>query len=221
MVSPVAPVVVVPVLNRYDLLKRAVWSIDFPVETLILVDNGNRAETYPWHSKPVTVYEQFVWHMPTNLGVGPSWNLGIKATPHADGWILLNSDAWFLPGELARFWANCRPDNIVKTRSHWSCVWIGSEVVAKIGLFSECYVPAYFEDNDFEGRAVAAGFRLMLSDAQIGHDNSSTIGSDPALAARNSYSFDDNRRLHFQRWSEGVPAAGAWDLTRRRELGWE
>lgn len=220
MVSPV-PVIIIPVLNRYDLLKRAVWSIDYATETLILVDNGDRAETYPWHTKPNTVYEQFVWHFPTNLGVAPSWNIGIKATPYADGWILMNSDAWFLPGHLQAFYGDCRPDNIVKTRSHWSCVWIGSEVVARIGLFSECYVPAYFEDNDFEGRAVAAGIRLVTSDAEVGHDNSSTIGSDPKLAAKNGYSFDDNRRLHFQRWSDGVPSAGAWDLTRRRELGWE
>lgn len=220
MVPPV-PVIIVPVLNRYDLLKRAVWSIDYVTETLILVDNGDRSETYPWHSKPTTVHQQFVWHMPTNLGVGPSWNLGIKATPHADGWVLFNSDAWFLPSQLERFWADCQPDNIVKTRSHWSCVWIGSEVVAKIGLFSECYVPAYFEDNDFEGRAVAAGFRLVVSDAEIGHDNSSTIGSDPKLAAKNSYSFEDNRLLHLQRWSADVPSAGVWDLSRRRRLGWE
>jgi hypothetical protein len=60
-----------------------------------------------------------------------------------------------------------------------------------------------------------------VSDAEIGHDNSSTIGSDPNLARKNGYSFDENRRLHFQRWSDGVPEAGVWDLKRRRELGWE
>lgn len=220
MVPPV-PVIIIPVLNRYDLLKRAVWSIDYPTETLILVDNGDRKGTYPWHSKPTSIYEQFVWHIPSNLGVGPSWNMGIKATPYADGWILLNSDAWFQPGELERFWADCQPDNIVKTRSHWSCVWIGSQVVAKIGLFSECYVPAYFEDNDFEQRAINAGFRLVVSEAQIGHDNSSTINSDPFLLMKNAQSFEDNRLLHLSRWADGVPEAGAWDLTRRRTLGWE
>jgi GT2 family glycosyltransferase len=221
MVSPVVPVIVIPVLNRYDLLRRAVWSIDYPVETLILIDNGDRRGTYPWHTKPTTVYEQYVWHIPNNLGVGPSWNLGMKATPHRDGWILLNSDAWFHSDQLERFWADCQPNNIVKTRSHWSCVWIGSEVVAKIGLFSECYVPAYFEDNDFEQRAVNAGFRLVVSEAKIGHDNSSTIGSDPTLAKKNAHSFEQNRLLHLRRWVDGVPDAGVWDLTRRRELGWE
>jgi glycosyltransferase involved in cell wall biosynthesis len=215
------PVIIIPVLNRYDLLRRAVWSIDYPVETLILIDNGDRRETYPWHTKPTTVYEQYVWHIPTNLGVGPSWNAGIKSTPHRDGWLLLNSDAWFPSGELERFWQDCQPDNIVKTRSHWSCVWIGSQVVANIGLFSECYVPAYFEDNDFEQRAVNAGFSLVVSEAQIGHDNSSTIGSDPFLLMKNAHSFEQNRLLHVRRWSAGVPEAGAWDLTRRRELGWE
>lgn len=219
--SPLVPVIVIPVLNRYDLLRRAVWSIDYPVEQLILIDNGNRKGTYPWQTKPTTVYEQFVWHMPTNLGVGPSWNLGIKSTPHADGWILFNSDAWFKADQLERFYFDCEPDNIVKTASHWSCVWIGSEVVARIGLFSECYVPAYFEDNDFEGRARAAGVPVVVSDALIGHDNSSTIGSDSFFAERNAVSFGANRLLHSARWADGVPSAGVWDLVRRRELGWE
>lgn len=219
--NPLIPVIIVPVLNRYDLLKRAIWSIDHPTETLIIVDNGNRAEPYHWHTKPGVVYEQVVWHIPTNLGVGPSWNMGIKATPYADGWLLLNSDAWFPREELAYFYSDCKPDNIVKTRSHWSCVWIGSEVVAKIGLFSECFVPAYFEDNDFEGRAVAAGISIVVSEAVIEHDNSSTINSDPKLREHNAYSFDKNRQLYFERWRDGVPDAGAWDLRRRRELGWE
>jgi len=34
------PVMVVPVLNRYDLLQRMLDSIDFPVADLLIIDNG-------------------------------------------------------------------------------------------------------------------------------------------------------------------------------------
>jgi GT2 family glycosyltransferase len=94
-------------------------------------------------------------------------------------------------------------------------------VVAKVGLFSECYVPAYFEDTDFQERAMRLNVPVFTSDAGIVHDNSSTILSAPELAEKNQRSFADNGALHSMRWQSGLPDAGHWDLTRRRDLGWD
>jgi hypothetical protein len=162
-----------------------------------------------------------VWSMPTNLGVAPSWNLGIKATPHSRGWILLNSDAWFKPGQLEHFFAGCDDGMVVRTKRNWSCVWVGQDVVSKIGLFSECYVPAYFEDNDYEQRAKAFNISVVVSDVEVEHDNSSTLKANPAFGEKNNRSFADNSNLHDMRWRSGIPDAGAWDLGRRRTLGWD
>ena len=38
------PVIVIPVLNRYDLLERCIKSIDCEVENLIIIDNGGLIE---------------------------------------------------------------------------------------------------------------------------------------------------------------------------------
>jgi hypothetical protein len=38
------PVVVIPVLNRYDLLERCIDSLDFPVDKIIIIDNGGKIE---------------------------------------------------------------------------------------------------------------------------------------------------------------------------------
>ena len=42
------PVIIVPVLNRYDLLDRCLQSIDYPVETLIFIDNGVQSTLHDW-----------------------------------------------------------------------------------------------------------------------------------------------------------------------------
>ncbi|NDG20000.1 MAG: glycosyltransferase family 2 protein, partial [Betaproteobacteria bacterium] len=36
------PVVIIPVLNRYDLLERCIDSLDYPIEKLIIIDNGGK-----------------------------------------------------------------------------------------------------------------------------------------------------------------------------------
>ena len=219
------PVIIIPVLNRYDLLERAIRSLDYPVEQLIIIDNGDGydADMLAWTAPWQYIQDWYLWRMPTNLGVAPSWNLGIKATPHAEGWILLNSDAYFEAGQLEAFYKDCEPNNITLNRSmpHWSCAWVGAGVVERVGLFSECYVPAYFEDNDFEQRAQRVNVELKVSQAVIGHDNSSTIRSDDSLADKNAKSFQANQELHQLRWQSGLPDAGHWDLKRRREFGWD
>jgi glycosyltransferase involved in cell wall biosynthesis len=44
------PVIIIPVLNRYDLLERCLQSIDTEVEHLIIIDNGGQStlHEYPW-----------------------------------------------------------------------------------------------------------------------------------------------------------------------------
>ena len=218
------PVIVIPVLNRYDLLERCLASIDHPVETLIVIDNGGQAGLHdqPWLVDRRHVQDYRIWSMPSNLGVATSWNLGIKATPFSSGWLLLNSDAWFKPGQLERFYRDCAPGRVTLGGAPgWCSAHIGRDVVAKIGLFCENFHPAYFEDTDFQRRAMAHGFPILHSEAEIGHDNSSTIGSDPKLADYNSKSFAANVLLYDRRWLNGIPAHEEWDLDRRVELGWE
>ena len=219
------PVIIVPVLNRYDLLERCLSSIDYDVETLIVIDNGGQStlHEYPWVIDRRYVKNYHVLSMPTNLGVATSWNLGIKSTPHAKGWILLNSDAYFESGQLEVFYNDCQPDSVTLTEAMpgWSCAWVGEEPIAKVGLFCEAFHPAYFEDTDWQERAKRLNIQFFTSDAGIVHDNSSTILSAPELLEKNQRSFAANGALHAMRWQSGLPDAGHWDLTRRRDLGWD
>jgi len=73
---------IVPVLNRYDLLQRMLSSIDYPVEHLLIIDNGASVVE---HDLSITVPE-VVRHttylpMPANLGGGGVMELGDKVVP--------------------------------------------------------------------------------------------------------------------------------------------
>ena len=35
------PVIIVPILNRYDLLEQMLDSINYPVDNILIIDNGN------------------------------------------------------------------------------------------------------------------------------------------------------------------------------------
>lgn len=215
------PVIVIPVLNRYDLLERCISSIDFPVGKLIIIDNGGGIErdclSLPRNQH---IQERYVLNMPSNLGVATSWNLGIKMTPFASGWVLLNSDAHFARGHLEKFFKELHIDEIhLAGQPGWCCAWIGYKVVADVGLFCEGFHPAYFEDNDYERRATRMHKKIVKSDALVYHDNSSTLLSDPSLFEKNRDSFKANMELFKLR--NGRLDAGDWNLERRIALSWD
>ena len=75
------PNLIVPVLNRYDLLRRMLGSIDYPIRDLLIIDNGGKFEDM-FDKDELPVKNLRVLMLPSNLGVAASWNLGIKLFPH-------------------------------------------------------------------------------------------------------------------------------------------
>ena len=69
------PNLIVPTLNQYEKLQRMVSGIDYPVEHLLIIDNGGRLNDV---FIPSLVQKLTILNMPSNLGVSTSWNLGIK-----------------------------------------------------------------------------------------------------------------------------------------------
>jgi len=74
---------IIPTLNRYDLLDKLLESIDYPVAHLLIIDNGGQY-SLAVDDIPELVEQVTVLNMPSNLGVASSWNLGIKSFPHYD-----------------------------------------------------------------------------------------------------------------------------------------
>ena len=213
------PNLIVPVLNRYDLLQDMFNSIDEPIGELIVIDNGGEADALFFPSLAEEVH--FI-QLPSNLGVAASWNLGIKLLPHADRWFFASNDMLFMPGSISEFQKAAR-DEVTLTGDvpHWQCFGVGDTVVEEIGLFDEALYPAYFEDNDYRRRAEAAGFNVRMLPIKTSHQNSSTIKSDQFYNARNSVTFAYNQHYYADKVARRDMSQGGWKLHRRREASWD
>jgi GT2 family glycosyltransferase len=187
------PNLIIPVLNRYDLLERMLGSIDYPVYELLIVDNGGELERIRYNDNIINVN---ILNMPSNLGVAASWNLGIKLFPHHDRWFFASNDMVYLPGALQGL-SEARRDEITLSDMFpfWHTFSVGEEVVRRVGLFDEALYPAYFEDNDYERRAVHKNVHIRSVSIPTQHENSSTIGADRGLREKNAVSYPEQRNL--------------------------
>ena len=215
----VIPVLIIPVLNRYDLLDKALDSIDYPIGDILIVNNG--VEVYESKRADLNVR---VFDMPANFGVAGSWNLGIKCFPHAPYWVFSSADISFGEGSLAKMAEYSSPGRLVKSNASYSCFSLGEAIVAKIGLFDEYIYPAYYEDNDYDDRMVIAGFaEQMLAPGIHVHEvggPSQTIKSNKTLAERNQGTFALNGDYYRNKKATGDYTVKGWDLTRRRQNEW-
>jgi GT2 family glycosyltransferase len=216
------PNLIIPILNRYDLLQRMLDSVDYPVQNLLIIDNGaSEVEKDIILDLPAGVEHTTYLPMPSNLGVAASWNLGIKLFPLHNRWTFASNDMWFYPGELAKL-AAAKPTDLtlIKDFPHWHAFTIGEQVVQRIGLFDEALYPAYFEDNDYLRRAAKHRLPITYLDIETGHDNSSTIQSDTRYRFRNSTTFKNNAQYYNLKTRLGDFSQGSWELNIRRENDW-
>jgi len=207
---------IVPVLNRYDLLQRMLDSVDVPIEHLLVIDNGKGSDLFfSENFANVTVLD-----MPANLGVAGSWNLGIKSFPSAERWFIASNDVQFGSGALEGL-SKARRDEITLTgrAPHWQAFAIGDQVVNTIGLFDEALHPAYFEDNDYERRAEYAGITVKMVDLEIIHENSSTVKA--GFEHRNAQTYQNNNKYYEAKKANKDYGAGSWSLKIRRENSWD
>jgi GT2 family glycosyltransferase len=212
------PVLIIPVLNRYDLLNEALNSINYPIEEILIINNGQ--EKYVNKSKKLNIK---VLNLPSNLGVSGSWNLGIKLYPHEPFWMFSSADVKFDKTSLAQFASCSSASSFVKSNVSYSCFSLGEEVVQKVGLFDEYIYPAYYEDNDYEDRMNLAGIDILfpgINMHQLGGSSSQTIKSDQKLMDKNNYTFNKNGEYYKNKKITGDYSVKGWDLYRRRENEW-
>jgi GT2 family glycosyltransferase len=211
---------IVPVLTRYDLLDRMIGSINYAVKDLIIIDNGAKSSDWSptwnqWVSK--------IWHLklPSNLGVASSWNLGIKALPGSDWWLISNFDVEWGGDSLKMFYELSSPEKLLLSNGapSWCAFSIGWKVVEKVGLFDEALHPAYFEDDDYTRRCKSAGIDISDSFIPVAHDNSSTLKA--GFQSQNDETFENNAKYYQNKVKQENLTEGNWSIKRRRQNSWD
>jgi len=210
---------IVPVLNRFDLLKRMLESIDVNATVFVINNSGAIQDDFEYDNPSIYVH----WiELPSNLGVASSWNLGIKMLPFESRWYITSADCVFAPGDLELLQTAKRDAlTLCDKFPHYQTFAVGDEVVNKVGLFDEALHPIYFEDNDYERRIAYAGLRVDRLPLQLGHDNSSTINSDARLSLRNEVTFRNNQKYFQDKVNSGRFDEGRWQLQIRRVNSWD
>ena len=213
------PNLIVPVLNRYDLLRRMLASLDYPIRDLLIIDNGGKFEDL-FARDELPVKNLRVLNLPSNLGVAASWNLGIKLFPHDNRWTFASNDVVFEPGALSML-STASSDSLTLSDRvpYWQTFAVGEGLVDRVGLFDERFMPAYFEDNDFERRVKLAGFPVTKLSLNVRHDNSSTLKADPKLQEANSQTFVRNKKLYARKKLVG-DNGWSWTLRDARAGDW-
>jgi GT2 family glycosyltransferase len=212
-------ILIVPVLNRFDLLKRMLESIDVNATVFVINNSGAIQDDFEYDNPSIYVH----WiELPSNLGVASSWNLGIKMLPFESRWFITSADCVFAPGDLDLL-KTAKTDALTLCDKfpHYQTFAVGEEIVNKIGLFDEALHPIYFEDNDYERRLTKAGLRVDRLPLQLGHDNSSTINSDARLSMRNEVTFRNNQKYFEDKLNSGRFDEGRWQLQIRRVNSWD
>ena len=191
------PVLGVPILNRPDLLWKMLRSIDVTVGEIIVIDNGDCIHELP--DDPELPDFTHVWPG-YNMGVAASWNHIIKMRPRAAWWMTCGFDLEFAPGDLQRLIDHMDETGGVALLQGFSAFGIDRDAVRKVGFFDENFVPAYFEDNDYDYRCRLAEVPFCGLPAGMSHAVSSTLRSSTELQERNNYSFPLNREYFRQKW---------------------
>lgn len=216
------PVLIVPVLTRNELLYDMLESINYPVDVLIVIDNGGTVSHHVVADiGRDCIARRYVWRMPRNLGVPTSWNLGIKATPFSPWWMIANFDINFTADALKSFAESSQANAVVLSgeSSSWCCFTIGEKVIEQVGLFDEGLHPAYFEDADYLRRCKAHNVNVINSGIRVNHRNSSTISA--GYGEHNHRTFATNQQRFQARRDANDLTSGEWSLAKRRQLSWD
>lgn len=156
------PVMIVPTLCHYDLLQNMLNTIDYPIDHIIIIDNGGKLDKVECSfANKISII-----NMPSNLGVSSSWNLGIKLTPYKKWWLIASDDIEFKPNKLEKIYRS-KFNSIIVNYTYGnilSSFALHENVVESIGLFNEYYYPGIGEENDYLTRLTRAGYKTYNLD---------------------------------------------------------
>jgi GT2 family glycosyltransferase len=218
------PILAIPCLNRPDLLRACLASIDVPVR-LVVIDNSD-------DGKPGDVAAEYgatIVEPGANIGFTKSVNHVITTWPDEPYWMVANADAQFGPGDLQRLMDE--PGGWVGIDGDWRVFKLTAETVQRVGLWDPHYF-VYCSDADYERRCDLAGIDRHFITGQTSHVGSAAI-QEARFGAHNRRTYPAEVAYYQAKWGTGVRMPGGYatpfdqgrdepyaDLSRLRQVRW-
>jgi len=209
----VIPVLIVPVLDRWDDARDMLATAN--AARIVVIDNdqsGNRLEAATDILRPLI-----------NLGFSGAINSAISQTPESEWWMWASVDLRFGPGDcerIAQLMDTRSPRVVTGDRAderllRFAYAAINRAAIEAVGLLDEwTFYPIYFEDDDYERRCRLGGVEWIEYNGSIEHQRSSTIAS-AKRRAQNDRTFPMNAAAYTAKWG-GPPGSERfsrpWDL---------
>lgn len=204
------PVLACPILNHPDLLEQMLGSVDETVARVYIIDNGG---VVPDDIACAWAKRIHVADTGCNLGVARSWNLAIEANLDAPWWLIVNNDIVFAPGALARLGEamDAATGPLVGSLWGFGAFALNAAAVETAGWFDPCFTPIYFEDSDWQRRAVLKGIPQVNIHSDTVHLAERSHAADPALTEANTRTKYVNRERYERKWGRGQAGLETFD----------
>jgi GT2 family glycosyltransferase len=194
-------VVVIPTINRADLLNDALakYFEDFKNTHIAICDNGKQ--------DIITREEKFMIYRPEqNLGVAGSWNMLMDYSDKigATHVLVLNDDIYLgrTEHEVKMIIKNNPDFDFINSFHNWCSFIMTIDIWKKAGKFDEEFYPAYHEDNSMDYKMTLVGAKKTWTSFldPVVYRNSMTIAKQPEL----NNNFMKNRQIYIDMWG-GLP----------------
>ena len=189
----------IALVNREDLLRRAVESSYDVLPELTVIDNSPHGITFDPGCK--------VFRAPMPIQFSHSMNYAMLETRRQGAHICLwmHCDAWAPEGAYLKlieaihgYEAEGRKWGVVFT-NYDALVAINTALIDDVGLWDN-NIPWYFSDNDFYRRVRLGGYETIDTGIEVHHDYSQTLKSDPEVSFLNSILFPMYQQFYRAKW---------------------
>jgi GT2 family glycosyltransferase len=213
------PYLCVLTLVRLDLLKRLIDSIDYPVNNVVILFQGDiKRDKINFVN---TFVKKFIYISSNmNVGVSRGWNYFLKNFP-SSYWLISGDDCFFEPSALehiAKFMSipssleNVFCGLTIKNRNDvpagFNTFIITKLLIQKVGLFDENIYPAYYEDSDLWHRIELTKQKVAtIDDAYINSGDNKQTGSctissvHPLYRAKMNVCYKRNEIYYKTKWN--------------------
>ena len=215
------PYLCVLTLLRFDLLKRLIDCIDYPVNNVVILFQG------PVSKDKINFTNVFVKKFifissSMNVGVSRGWNYFLKHYP-SSYWLITGDDCFFepstlehiakymsIPSSLENVFCGLKIKNRNDVPAGFNTFVITKLLLQNVGLFDENIYPAYYEDNDLWHRIQLTKQKVATIDgAYINSGDNKLTGSctinsvHPLYRAKMDKCYKRNEKYYNTKWNIG------------------